>query len=184
MATGQEGPYLTVSTAASIIRQSADIYLFSSTTQSEWQFAGLGPGLVQFAGGIDIYPDDSIHLITNGFTSVGTWARDQWVHVDLTMNFTSQTFDLALNSVAVANNVAFCGDNGPCLGAFVAGGYANGIFDAFGAALPNSINDLGAMDNYSVTSLDAVPEPETYAMLLAGLGLLGWVARRRKQNLA
>ena len=29
----------------------------------------------------------------------------------------------------------------------------------------------------------AVPEPETYAMLLAGLGLLGFMARRRKQRL-
>jgi hypothetical protein len=26
----------------------------------------------------------------------------------------------------------------------------------------------------------AIPEPETYAMLLAGLGLLGFTARRRK----
>jgi hypothetical protein len=35
---------------------------------------------------------------------------------------------------------------------------------------------------YFVT--DAIPEPETYAMLLAGLGLLGFMARRRKQNVA
>jgi hypothetical protein len=27
-----------------------------------------------------------------------------------------------------------------------------------------------------------VPEPETYAMLLASLGLMGAIARRRKQN--
>lgn len=36
-----------------------------------------------------------------------------------------------------------------------------------------------ALDNVSVTA--AVPEPETYAMLIAGLGLLGFAARRRKQ---
>lgn len=34
----------------------------------------------------------------------------------------------------------------------------------------------------SVYSLAPVPEPETYAMLLAGLGLLGFTARRRKSN--
>lgn len=30
-----------------------------------------------------------------------------------------------------------------------------------------------------VTTVSAVPEPETYAMLLAGLGVMGWLARRR-----
>lgn len=30
--------------------------------------------------------------------------------------------------------------------------------------------------------LNPVPEPETYAMLLAGLGILGFVARRRKHS--
>jgi hypothetical protein len=37
------------------------------------------------------------------------------------------------------------------------------------------LTDLG----YSVT---VVPEPETYAMFLAGLGMLGWVTRRRSQG--
>jgi hypothetical protein len=34
-------------------------------------------------------------------------------------------------------------------------------------------------DNHSYIA--AVPEPETYAMLLAGLGLVSAVARRRRQ---
>lgn len=46
--------------------------------------------------------------------------------------------------------------------------YALGLADTYG----------GSLDNVVVTS---VPEPETYAMLLAGLGLMGAVARRRKQ---
>jgi hypothetical protein len=35
----------------------------------------------------------------------------------------------------------------------------------------------GSLDNISVT---AVPEPETYAMLLAGLGMMGAMVRRRR----
>ncbi len=38
----------------------------------------------------------------------------------------------------------------------------------------------GALDNVSV-SVSSVPEPETYAMLLAGLGLLGFTTRRRSK---
>ena len=42
----------------------------------------------------------------------------------------------------------------------------------------------GSERNYDLVSKDmvagAVPEPETYAMLLAGLAAMGFVARRRQ----
>ncbi|MCK6407208.1 MAG: PEP-CTERM sorting domain-containing protein [Rhodocyclaceae bacterium] len=41
-------------------------------------------------------------------------------------------------------------------------------------------NDGGTAMGYTFLTVAAVPEPETYAMLLAGLGLMGSVARRRK----
>ncbi len=49
--------------------------------------------------------------------------------------------------------------------------YATGKSDGLG----------GSLDNISVT---AVPEPESYAMMLAGLALMGTIARRRKSKQA
>ncbi len=43
-----------------------------------------------------------------------------------------------------------------------------------------SLVGLNAGDTFSI--MVAVPEPEQYAMLLAGLGVIGAVARRRKQG--
>lgn len=51
---------------------------------------------------------------------------------------------------------------------------------------PNQINfsmtaaALGPGDHFRVVTAAPVPEPETYALMLAGLGLVGMVARRRK----
>lgn len=40
--------------------------------------------------------------------------------------------------------------------------------------------DIDSGNSLYVTSITAVPEPEAYAMMLAGLGLVGMIARRRK----
>jgi hypothetical protein len=50
-----------------------------------------------------------------------------------------------------------------------------GLGAAFGAAF---YSEAGAV----LAPINPVPEPETYAMLIAGLGLLGFAARRRKQK--
>lgn len=44
----------------------------------------------------------------------------------------------------------------------------------------NSSDNTGSIQ----VNVAAVPEPETYAMMLAGLGLMGFVSRRRKDNQA
>lgn len=59
--------------------------------------------------------------------------------------------------------------------------FTTGAGGATGFSFHNRGGDnVGAMlDNVSIA---AVPEPETYAMLLAGLGMVGFAARRRRQG--
>ncbi|MES2739663.1 MAG: PEP-CTERM sorting domain-containing protein [Pseudomonadota bacterium] len=44
----------------------------------------------------------------------------------------------------------------------------------------NGGNPLGLRVEFSDATVAAVPEPSSYAMLLAGLGMVGWMARRRR----
>ena len=66
----------------------------------------------------------------------------------------------------------------------------SGIVTETGAAqdLTHALySDYGVVGNYTgaqVIVISSVPEPEAYGMLLAGLGLLGFIARRRKQTTA
>ena len=52
---------------------------------------------------------------------------------------------------------------------------------AYSIAPGNPNGQLGRSGTWTVTPAP-IPEPETYALMLAGLGLLGVVALRRKQN--
>ena len=45
-------------------------------------------------------------------------------------------------------------------------------------------NSSGVEEQYHVSTVLSVPEPESYAMLLAGLGLMATIARRRNQSKA
>lgn len=176
LAASQTGPFRALVTTAPIVLQSADIYLASSSTQSPWQFAGLGNGLIGFAGGINFSAGGSIFAISSGNPNIGSYARDTWNHLDLVMNFVTQRFTVRLNGTTLASGLPFCGANFSCPGAVVAS-YGSGIFDVL-SAVPGR-NDLGIIDNYRVA---AVPEPT--AVLLLASGLVGVAAAHRRRTRA
>ena len=48
--------------------------------------------------------------------------------------------------------------------------------------LAGGTNPTGLRVEFTSSSVTAVPEPETYAMFLAGLGVVGFVAARRRPS--
>lgn len=173
----QTGMFHSDSTTGPLINLSADILLASSGIQNEWQFAGLGGGLTPFIGGIDVFADNSIHVISAGFANVGLFSRDVWNHVDLVFNMTTQKYSFSLNGVSLATGVAFCGDNGPCTTPGVVSTYGSSFFDVFATVHANGANDLGAIDNFNLSTVNATPEPGSILLIASGLALV--LTRRR-----
>jgi hypothetical protein len=84
--------------------------------------------------------------------------------VNVTFGSTAQSLSLASADPFSSHSLSFT----PATAGSYSFGYQNLAGDNVGILL----------DNVSIT---AVPEPETYAMMLAGLGLVGWLAGRKKR---
>lgn len=54
------------------------------------------------------------------------------------------------------------------------------LYNAYNNLRNGSYNHLNAFNNWLAVTPAPVPEPETYAMFMAGLGLMGFIARHRK----
>lgn len=118
-----------------------------------------------------------------------------------TLSFSQSVDNLYMSLVSIGNwsqpvryqfsdpfSIAFSGGNewgeGTCtaLGNVMTGVECNGILLISGNFGPNhplvfSVLDAEGWHGFNVA---AIPEPETYAMILAGLGLIGTMVRRRK----
>ena len=110
-------------------------------------------------------------------SSVTATSLDGW---SVTLHNTTSASAFAINPYV--DTTACCSPVDPAL--MLATAQAPGSY-GFADSSINLAYDLGTIANHqSVTFgyeyIMAVPEPETYAMLLAGLGLVGFSARRRR----
>jgi hypothetical protein len=157
---------------------------FKNLTSDNGLYAFRG-GITNTAGALDFYrvigsnPNPIIGVDNNAFQ------LNQNVQVTLTRT-NSGTVTGYINGVEqihfedTANQATFSSSNN--IANFFIDDYSGYNEEASGAAKYIRIFDT-ALNATQVSALTApVPEPETYAMLLAGLGLMGAVARRRKQQ--
>lgn len=96
----------------------------------------------------------------------------------------SYTFNGAISSMSAAGNNYWGVGTGSFVGNTFTGNEYNGVLQLSGAytslTITTAANEF--WHGFNVGAVTAVPEPETYALLLAGLGLIGTIARRRKAS--
>jgi choice-of-anchor C domain-containing protein len=158
--------------------------LIGSTAISGWTVTGTSVDVIQGAYGaidsisIDMLGTPGPGTLSQSFDSV--IGQNYLVSFDLGAN-TSQLDDGAL-SVSFGSSPVHTFSGTPTVTRYSFNVQADSASTLLSFASRNiSANGGPVLDNVSVT---AVPEPETYAMLLAGLGLMGTIARRRNKKQA
>lgn len=154
--------------------------------------ANLGVSFVNVSG---LSNDSAFTYYTNAPSPLGTAYAHTFAPGDTAFMNVSAGVDNALlfhysSSTAVSGAIkAYSGLNGTgsLLGTFnVAGNsgdystWTSATFAFTGTA--RSFDLTASANGVAFDNISAVPEPETFAMLLSGLGLMGFMARRRKQQ--
>jgi PEP-CTERM motif len=169
---GQSGPYHLDSPLGPLIYLSVEMNIAFGANPSEWQFAALDPSLTAILGGIDVFSDGSLHLISGGSPALGAFSYNTWHNVSFLFDMNSQQYAFWLDGTQLSSGTPFCGDNGSCGGANV---------PAYGAT---SFNVIGDVDHHDSAFLDNLvladaPEPGTLLMLASGMAFLWWGRRLR-----
>ena len=162
--TGLDGFTIYIPTAANVISSSTPV-----------SYAG-SPGYwtkgISTTGSLDLSYGGSTSqnmVAPAGYTAYTWWGQNTESVYQIG---STATFSITLSNVAVGTNTV-------------------GVSTYFGNAASNNgqqfvNNPYGnyttfTTNTFSAVTVAAVPEPETYAMMLAGLGMVGFLARRRRR---
>lgn len=107
--------------------------------------------------------------------------QDQKIGLNFTFNEGGNVDTLFTNATSLTVHYYNNGDKSPSSWTYaLTNGFNDTVFeDKLGG---NGATFNKATLNYTYTPVTNVPEPESYAMLLAGLGLMGTIALRRNKN--
>lgn len=148
-----------------------------------------GDGQSRFEGGFN--PGNSPAVVSIGFKS--TYSSSSWIEMELG-GTTPGNCDTCSDKIIFNNNVTlkggdlrvvWWGDNtgsdGQVYDLFDWNGPLTGTFGhVYLPTLANGLEwDSSRLYATGELSIHAIPEPETYALLLSGLGALAWLQRRR-----
>jgi hypothetical protein len=116
-------------------------------------------------------------------TTIGTSITVNSAAGDLDFTFEGSDNKFAKNGGAWATDTSIGLIKDTVGGYTVTSGLAAGKTFQYVIGYNDSATGLTDWDDMVIgVNIAPIPEPETYAMLLAGLGLMGFVARRRKQS--
>ena len=187
--------------AGALLAASAPAALAADT----FGFSGTGSTGVSFSGTVTYDPSAAYELtiaLTNttaagiggyltglafdlpGDASIGAYTSS---HPSMTLasNLSTAPFGSREWGVAVGGN--WLGGGNPS-GGVAAGANGSWSFDLTGGPASLSLSDLNMVARFrgltdgGSDKVPAVPEPETWAMMLAGVGVLGLISRRRRNT--
>lgn len=95
---------------------------------------------------------------------------------------TNAGLTIGLNATALSNDADFGEYTAARAGLATFGAYAPLVFNNTNWTMAGSGEFTGQALNTTAFSVTAVPEPKNYAMFLAGLGLMGLIARRQSNR--
>jgi hypothetical protein len=163
--TGFDGLTVFIPTGATVIGHSEPApYLAGQGYWSYGQSNGLELSLNPNAPGANLSQNMTA---PSGYTSVNWWG--QYTGSVYQIGSTAE-FSITLSGVSVGSN-------------------AVGLSTYFGGGTPangqqfvnNQYGNYTTFTTNALSAVAAVPEPETYAMMVAGLGLVGFMSRRRRK---